>query len=260
MILLLAGTGDGRELAVELAKQGFKVLASVTTSHGGALLQDISGITVNIDRLDEAGLRGLIEQYKVKGILDATHPFAQKITQLAQAVARSANCPYLRWERQVAVLPESPLLHRVQGWEELAKRLSSMGVKKVFLAVGVKNLPFIVTHPLLAHCSFTARVLPLPSAVATCLDAGLKPQQILALQGHGSRGLNKAVFEHFQPEVVVTKESGSKGGTAEKVEAALELEIPVVLVERPLSESPSYGLHTSCQDVVMGWAKQIQEL
>lgn len=255
MILVLAGTQDGRELAACLVNAGFEVLASAATPYGGALLGETPGVIVKTGSLDAAGLERLLDKHQIKGIVDATHPFAVKISQLAQDAARTSGCPYLRWERPRSALPDSNLIHRVPDWNGVVKKVSDLDVRCVFLAVGVKTLPFIVGHPLLSHCFFTARVLPLPGAVSTCLKVGLKPQQIIALQYPGSRELNMALLEHFQAEALVTKESGPEGGTEAKVTAALDLGIPVVLMERPADTALSA---VSDQEAVIRWAKQVE--
>lgn len=256
MILVLAGTKDGRELAACLVNAGFKVLASAATPYGGALLRETPGVIVKTGSLDAAGLERLLDRHRIKGIVDATHPFAVEISQLAQDAARTSGRPYLRWERPRAALPDSNLLYRVQDWDGVVTKVSELDIGCVFLAVGVNPLPFIVKHPLLSHCFFAARVLPLPGAVSTCLRAGLKPQQIIALQYPGSRELNMTLFEHFQAEALVTKESGPEGGTAEKVAAALDLGIPVVLVERPVTDTAVSTV--SDPDAVIRWAKKVE--
>lgn len=54
----------------------------------------------------------------------------------------------------------------------------------------------------------------------------------------------------------MTKESGPEGGTVEKVAAALDLKISVVLVERPVADSA--GPVVSDKDEVIYWAKQVE--
>ncbi len=256
MILLLAGTKDGRRLAAAIVKAGFRVMASAATPYGGELLREISGVLVHTGRLDAAGLERLAAKHKVKGILDATHPFAVEITRISQEVASSLELPYLCWERQPVKLPDSKLLHRVKTWDGAAVKIKELDARIVFLAVGVNPLPFIVGHPLLSCCRFVARVLPLAGSVSNCLRNGLKPGQIVALQGPGSRELNSALFEHFQAEALVIKESGPEGGTPEKAAAALELGIPVVLVERPTAgaDVPT----ASNIEKVIHWVEQVE--
>ena len=69
------------------------------------------------------------------------------------------------------------------------------------------------------------------------------PKQIVAMQGPFSLELNKAMFLNYQADVVVTKNSGSIGGTDTKLEAAKTLDLPVVVIDRPKLNYANIG-HT----------------
>ncbi|NPV29448.1 MAG: precorrin-3B C(17)-methyltransferase [Firmicutes bacterium] len=236
-ILVLAGTREGRELAVALAAAGHRVIASAATPYGGELLRR-PGLSVRQGPLDAAGLRELIEAEGVEGILDATHPFALEVTRLAREAACASGISYLRWERPSVSLPAAdPLVHRARDWEEAAECLAASGRERVFLAVGVKPLSFFLTHPALQHCRFLVRVLPVPGSLQACLQLGLRPDQIIALQGPGTQKFNEALLEEYRAEILVTKESGAAGGAGEKIAAARARKIPVVVVERPPAAS-----------------------
>lgn len=258
MLLVLAGTKDGRDLAGILAAEGFRVLASAATAYGGELLQEVPGIAVHVGRLDAEGLNRLVEAYDIKGIVDATHPFAVEISRLAREAAASRRIPCLCWERPPASLckENSQLLHRAADWEGAVRCLAALRAKRLFLAVGVRPLAFFVNHPALRGRHFLVRVLPLPEAVAACRRLGLRPEQICALQGPVTQELNRALLEHFRAEALVTKESGPAGGTGEKVAAALSLGIPVVLVDRPRVESAAPKASTV--EEVLRWAAEVE--
>jgi precorrin-6A/cobalt-precorrin-6A reductase len=66
----------------------------------------------------------------------------------------------------------------------------------------------------------------------------LKPSEIIAMQGPFSYELNKALLIDYRASVLVTKESGPVGGTDNKIKAALDLGIPVILMERPVAAYP----------------------
>lgn len=233
MILVLAGTADGKDLAARLAASGFKVLASAATSYGGEVLQSLTGLAVRWGALDEAGFSKVIEEEDINGILDATHPFAFEVSRLARDAAGRFGIPYLRWEREAANVPyPHPLVFQVSSWEEAVLNLAGLNVQRVFLAVGVKPLEFFLQHPLLRSCQFVVRVLPLTQSLNTCLKLGLKPEQVVTFWGVASKELNEALLQHFAAQALVTKESGRQGGTEEKVSAALEIGIPVVVVRR----------------------------
>ena len=54
------------------------------------------------------------------------------------------------------------------------------------------------------------------------------------MQGIFSIDFNRALMQEYNISIMITKESGDEGGTPSKIEAALELGIPVVMVMRPL--------------------------
>ncbi len=254
MILVLAGTGGGRKLAAGLAAAGFEVLASAATSFGGELLQTVPGIAVRVGSLNAAALEELVLEKGVRGILDATHPFAVEISRTAWEVAKRCGVPYLRWERGLTALPSDPLVHGVSGWEEAVECLAGLGVEDVFLAVGVKPLEFFLRHPKLGRCRFTVRVLPVPESVEACRRLGLGIDRIIAMQGPGTVKLNEALLEASGARALVIKESGAEGGTRVKIDAALALGIPVVVVRRPLPD-PSGEVAAGLEDVIR-WAEK----
>ena len=65
---------------------------------------------------------------------------------------------------------------------------------------------------------------------------GLTPKNIIALQGPFSTELNIALYKQYRADVIVTKNSGEIGGTDTKLEAAMALGLPVVMVDRPRIE------------------------
>lgn len=54
------------------------------------------------------------------------------------------------------------------------------------------------------------------------------------MQGTFSKNFNKALIEEYGIGIVLTKESGETGGTYTKIEAAIDLEIPIIIVKRPI--------------------------
>lgn len=255
MILVLAGTREGRELVTRLDAAGFDVLVSTATGFGGELLKGIQGVAVRQGPLDEASLEELIRQKGVRGILDATHPFAIAVSRMAREVAARCGVPYLRWERGITPLPSHPLVHCVPGWDEAAECIAGLEVENVFLAVGVKPLEFFLRHPVLSRCRFTVRVLPVPESVEACSRLGLGIDRIIAMQGPGTGKLNEALLEASGAEALVVKDSGAEGGTRIKVDAALALGIHVVVVRRPYVDLP--GEVALSPEEVLRWAEKV---
>lgn len=215
-----------------LAKAGCRVLASATTGYGGVLLQQAGAGEVRVGSMDVLAMTRFIEENGVDVVVDATHPFAVEARANAQTAAAAAGTMYIRLEREAEEMPENPLVVRVPGYEEAARLSASLG-EVIFLTTGSKTLGVFIREAVAAGRRLVARVLPQPDVVSRCLALGLAPRDVIAMQGPFSRELNRAMFREYGARVVVTKDSGPAGGLKEKVLAALDLGLPVVVVQRP---------------------------
>ncbi|SHE49224.1 precorrin-6A reductase [Desulforamulus putei] len=236
MILVLAGTLEGRDTAALLQRAGFNVTASAVTGYGCHLLQKQGLTRILTGALDEAALTGILRQ-GIRLLVDATHPFAALASRTAMAAARAAGVPYLRLERPAAELPAHPLVYRAKDLESTIGQALSLG-KVLFSTLGSKSLSSLLAAARQAGAKVVARVLPDSKVILHCLQLGLNPGEIIALQGPCSVELNIALYRQYQAEVVLTKDSGSTGGVEEKVAAAIEAGIPVVVWQRPGLDYP----------------------
>lgn len=241
MILVLGGTTEGRQVAAELAARGFRVMVSTATPYGGELLSGC-GVRIITGPLNLEGLLEIIRGHKVRLLVDATHPFACRISDLACRACAVTGIPYLRLQRAESALPSSHLVYRVRDYEEASRKATELG-RTIFLATGSKSLPVFLDAARQRGCRIIVRVLPEPEVLQRCRQLGLKPADIVAMQGPFGRELNRALFRHYRVDVVVTKNSGDAGGTASKVEAALELNIPVVVIDQP-RPAPGETVHS----------------
>lgn len=234
VILVLAGTSDAGKIISELAARGLGVLASSLTPYGAVLARAAGAGQVLTGPLDAAGMEEVLARYPVRLLVDATHPFATGISAEAHRAALRKGVPYLRWERPPGNA-SGPGVYRTASWEEAAWKAFSLG-KVVFLTTGSRHLaPFVAEAARAPGRWLVARVLPVTESLEACQRLGLLPSQIVAMQGPFSRELNRALFSFYQAEVVVTKESGPQGGVEAKIAAARDLNLPLVVVERPAS-------------------------
>ena len=73
-------------------------------------------------------------------------------------------------------------------------------------------------------------------SIQQALAAGFTPDRLLCLRPPFSREFNRAILREYRAEVLVTKASGLEGGVEEKVLAAGDLGIEVVMIRRPEQE------------------------
>lgn len=239
-LFVLAGTEDGRKLAAEFQKRGHEVLVSTLTEYGAEIAES-QGLKTRSGALDENQFKVMLKEQEIKALIDATHPYAENIRSLAQRVCHEEKVPYYRWERPKGKYSSDPLIYLERDIESAARCACHLG-KRIFLSTGSKNLKQWMDYVGLKECEVFVRVLPTVQVLKQCEEVGLKPYQIIAAQGPFTRKFNEALWEQLKIDVVVTKESGQIGGTEEKVQACLDLKIPVIILERPEIEESARSL------------------
>ena len=253
MILVLAGTKDGRDLITGLSDAGYQVIASVFSQYGGELITR-KNVIIHTGPLDADGLRNLIMKNGVTILVDASHPYAVHVSQNAMSACQIAGIHYLRYERPSAVLPIYEGLHVVFDYEQAINIAASLG-KVVFLTTGSRHLKLFKDAPCLQNHRLIARVLSEPSVLTECVEMGFLPKDIIAMQGPFTHELNKALFKDYQAEVIVTKNSGQVGGSDTKITAAMDLGLPIVLIDRPAIE---YKLIVDKPDDVLKFVRRLK--
>ena len=235
MILLLGGTSDAGPIAQRLAAAGYRVLVSQATEV--ALLSgEGSGIETRAGTLDAAALAELVARRGIRAIVNATHPYAAEIRATAPRVAGEAGIPYLSFLRPTVVAPDAPGVEFAADHAAAAAMAFAHG-RPVLLTTGAKNLAPYVDAARRTGSPLLVRVLDRPESLDACRRAGIPPQRIIAGRGPFTVDENRRQIRHFAAGVLVTKDSGAPGGTAEKLEAARAEQCKVVVVGRPAPAS-----------------------
>ena len=222
MILILGGTGEARKLAEELVEREVRVVSSLAGRVARPRLP-VGEVRVGGFGGPE-GLAAWLRENDVKAVVDATHPFAERIGANAAKAAEQTRTPLLRLARPGWEPGERDVWHWADDLEDAAKKLPGLG-RRVFLTSGRQGLPAF------AHLDdlwFLIRCVdppepPLPRHHELILARG--PYEVAA-----ERELLARV------DVLVTKDSGGPQ-TSAKLTAARELGKPVLLVRRPARPS-----------------------
>ncbi|KJS00663.1 MAG: hypothetical protein VR68_06975 [Peptococcaceae bacterium BRH_c4a] len=231
MIMVLYGIGESRSLIAALKDEGFGVAAMVRTDYGGRLA-GVSGADSVVDAPpDTEEMKSLMVRLGVTLVIDATHPFANPLSNMAREACAFLKTFFIRFSRGETDLPNGSLMHRAYSWEEAAQAASGFG-DTVFLTTGSNNLEVFLQHPSLRGRRIVVRVLPDHRVIKKCQDLGISPRDIVAMQGPFSVKLNRVIFQSYRAGVMVTRDGGPPGGAYNKVRAAAELNIPVVLIQR----------------------------
>ncbi|MSO80780.1 MAG: cobalt-precorrin-6A reductase [Alphaproteobacteria bacterium] len=224
LLLLLGGTGEALALAASLAAT-FGPRLRVITSLAGRTRDP---------RLPEGALRvggfggaeAMAEWLRgraVDAVVDATHPFAIRISANAAAACDVAGVPRLVLERPAWTPRPDDCWHEVDDAAAAASRLPALG-RRAFLTLGPRDLaPFAP----LAGMWFLVRQVDPPTAPVP-LD------NCTVVTGRGPFDLDgerRLLLDHAI-NVVVTRASGGTA-TIAKLEAARALSLPVAMIRRP---------------------------
>ena len=226
-ICIFAGTTEGRKLA-ELLSGRAELTVCVATEYGEVVLEGIEGISVRTGRMDEQEMESFFSGEKFSRIIDATHPYADAVTQNIAAAAQKAGTPVLRILRDGDKHTEGAVY--VSSAAEAAEFLSKHE-GNVLITTGAKE---ISEYSGLDMSRVWARVLPSASSLEACLSAGVPTPHIIAAQGPFSKEMNAAQLRMISADYMVTKASGRSGGFDEKIGAAAETgAVPVIIGQPP---------------------------
>jgi precorrin-6A/cobalt-precorrin-6A reductase len=241
MVLILGGTAEARELAAALDAQDVTATSSLA---GRVARPRLPAGDVRIGGFGGPGaLAAWLREHRVAAVVDATHPFAERISASAARACPAAGVPLLRLERPGWSERPGDDWHWVDGLEEAAALIPGLG-RRALLSTGRQGLAaFAELHDawLLVRCVDPPEP-PLPPHHELLLDRG--PYTLAG---------ELALFERHALDLVVTKDSGGEH-TVAKLDAARERGAPAIVVRRPAraAEVPT----VACVADALAWATQ----
>lgn len=228
---LIAGTGEGPLLARIFLQRGWRVRVSVVTAPAGHAYPLHPKLEIQVGALEGAtALKGALEEAERAGrafrwLIDASHPFASRITSAAVEATRNRPERVLRLQRPPLLAPSAfPL----QTMDDLSCHLE--GGERLLLAIGARQLRVAAQQG--ARAILHARVLPQPQALQQALAAGLDPSRIACVRPTGEGLVEEALCRLWQIDTLLCRQSG---GLTERVwlGIAQRLGLRLLLLQRP---------------------------
>ncbi|QEC47033.1 cobalt-precorrin-6A reductase [Baekduia soli] len=219
-VLILGGTAEARALAAELQGAGIAVVSSLA---GRVARPRLPVGEVRIGGFGGTeGLATWLREHAVAAVVDATHPFAQRISASAATAAAATGTPLLRLERPGWTAGSGDHWTWVDDLDEAARAVNAAAARRVLVTSGRQGLAAFAA--LDAWCLIRCvdpPDAPLPRAHQVVLDRG--PYTLAG---------ERALLREHEVDLLVTKDSGGDH-TAPKLQAAREAGIEVVVVRRP---------------------------
>lgn len=231
MIWILSGTKDGRHLISELADQNYPLIVTTATEYGKSLLQDKPRLKVISKRLNNNEMIEFIKENSIDIVIDATHPYAKEVSENIYNACMEMEIQCIRFQRDTTNLDNyKDALRWADSYEDAADILRKEK-GRILLTTGSKTLEIFAKK--INPARLVPRILPLSNVINKCEKLGIKPSNIIAMQGPFSKEMNVEIMKKYNIDIMVTKDSGKIGGTDEKLEAAMLLNIPSIIISRP---------------------------
>lgn len=221
-VLILGGTTEASALARLLANDArFEATLSLAGRTAQPAPQALPTRIGGFGGVD--GLIQYLRDAKIDAVVDATHPYADRMSAHAVAACERAAVP-------LASLVRAPWTRQARDdWRDAVDTeaaVDALGADPhhVFLAIGRQELPLFANAP---QHHYLARVIDPPDGTAL-------PPQLTLLQARGPFDLEAetALLRDHRIDVVVSKNAGGEA-TYAKIAAARALGVPVVMIARP---------------------------
>ena len=219
-ILILGGTREASMIASELVDRGHRVVTSLAGRTRSP--KPLKGETRIGGFGGTEGLSEFLRKNEITLLVDATHPYATRISEAASTACEENRVRRLQFLRP----PWSPVAgdnwQFVATGEEASKTLPQNSV--CFLAVGSQHLSPFVTRD---DVRFILRTVDSPEEPLEFENHEL----ITGLPSNSARD-EQSILERHGVTHIVCRNSGGTGAYA-KLSAARELSIPVIMISRP---------------------------
>lgn len=235
-IFLLGGTKDSTDLIKHLKSNYNTHILTTTTTEYGSKLATEAGSDETISRpLLKDEIIDIINNSDFDLLIDATHPFAQHITQTSVSVSKICKIPYIRFERPPLNFNDIDTSHIIyaKSFEDAGKIISEkIPEGNVLHFAGANTMKDVLKN--VPTERFYPRILKVEKSLEKCEKLGVKNDHIIAMKGAASLKENICLIEKYNASVMITKESGEIGGVIEKIEAANQKDISLIMIKRPI--------------------------
>ena len=230
-ILVLGGTTEARRLADRLSG---RLDLDVIVSLAGRTRDMVEhSVPVRIGGFGGAeGLAAYLLDWQIDALIDATHPFADRMSRNAVRAANDTGVALLSLRRAPWTRMPGDRWLPVADVEDAVRALGA-APRRVFLALGRQEIDAFAAAP--QHFYLVRSVdpvdppLPVPDAA------------YVVARGPFSEIADRALLEAHRIDVVVSRNSGGEAAYG-KIAAARALAIDVVMIARPpLPETASVG-------------------
>lgn len=223
-IAVIAGTSEATEL-IKMIEKKFEVTAFTATSYGTEILNECF-CEIRQGRLDDEGFRKILIDFNA--VVDMSHPFAEIVSDTVKTICNELGLFYIRGGREKIFYDYDKITY-VDSKEEAAEILK-LRKGNIFLTTGIKTLEFYEKELNSDVQKIWIRVLDSKESRENTANSKLN---VIYSKLPVPDGANDEIFIKNNIDVLVTKDSGERGGLPEKIETAKKYNAEVIIIKSP---------------------------
>lgn len=243
-LLILAGTAHAGRLAAALCDRFGDNLAVTVSLAGRTESPDMLAGAMRIGGFGGAdGLADWLRTARVDMVVDATHPYATRISANARTACDAAGVPRLVFSRPPWAATANDHWREVPDFGVAAAMLPQLGAR-IFLSIGSQQLDAFAGLP---GVHLVVRMIDPPKT-----DLPLADYSVILGRGPFCEAAEIDLLRRERIDVVVSRNSGGTA-TFAKIAAARRLRLPVVMIAPP---PPERGQNVETLERVLQWIAQ----
>ncbi len=248
-VLVVGGTADGRYLATQLHELGFDITYSIAGIVRKATLPCpvVTGGYTQFGGLDQ-----FVLDNNITHIVDATHPFAQKMSNKVAQVSSALFLPAIRFHRKQWQKTPQDTWIEVEQWDELIQKVA----KHQFLFITAGQISQSVVDKLAGQ----SKQLLLRTAMPAKINL---PNNVAWIKAIGPFQIEheRQLIKQHHIDAIISKNSGGES-TYAKIQAAAEANIPVYQFKRPdlIATQYQFDNQKDCIELLSQFREQSNQL
>lgn len=253
-VLVIAGTWQAKQIIDEIFGMGVELAVAVTSKLGCCWLKQYTGVSILEGRLTLGAIIKHIENNEIRCLIDASMPAARDISLNAENACKKKGISYIRYEISDMTCDSNEVM-LAKNFGEAVNILDGIG-GNILLVVGMGKIDAFCKVPNFKN-RFFALVYPESSVIARCEKLGLNAEHIIAMKGPFDVQLYVEILKYCKASVIIARDNGNAAANLDKLKAAKELGVPIVLLKKP---GPEYGRTASGIKEVIDYVDNLRKM
>ena len=229
-VWILSGTADGPILADMLMKHDYVVFVSVISYKAGNVYPINDKLHIITRKLcNEEEIKEFIIANQIKYVVDATHPFALRISENLRKGCQEIGLPLFEYQR---ISENKSNVEIISNFKDIKSK--DLKNKNILLAIGSRALNEVAKFYIDIGANVFARIIATPESISRGFSSCVKNYKLAILNPSETitDNLESYLCKHWDIDLILCRDSG---GYSQKIwdQICFHSNIKLFLLKRP---------------------------